>query len=99
MAKAPTEIRSLARSHTESAIRVLAGIMNETTAPAAARVSAAQTLLDRGWGKADQNLTVERKNVTELSDAELAEQLAELTAAIGDNAGDDTPPVDPAQLN
>jgi hypothetical protein len=99
MAKAPTEIRSLARAHTESAIRVLAGIMNETRAPAAARVSAAQALLDRGWGKADQKLTLDRRSVSELSDAELAERLAELTAAVGDSAEDDPPPVDPTQLN
>lgn len=54
MAKAPTEIRSLARSHTESALKVLAGIMNEPEAPHAARVSAANSLLDRGWGKPTQ---------------------------------------------
>jgi hypothetical protein len=54
MAKAPTEIRSLARSHTEAAINCLAGIMNKTDAPEAARVSAANSLLDRGWGKAAQ---------------------------------------------
>jgi len=30
--------------------------MNEKKAPAAARVSAAQALLDRGWGKAPQPL-------------------------------------------
>lgn len=54
MAKAPAEIRSLARAHTKSALKVLAGIMNESEAPAAARVSAAQALLDRGWGKPTQ---------------------------------------------
>jgi len=54
MAKAPTEIRSLARGHTEAAINCLAGIMNKTTAPEAARISAANSLLDRGWGKAAQ---------------------------------------------
>lgn len=54
MAKAPTEIRSLARSHTETAIRTLAGIMRQDKAPAAARVAAAQALLDRGWGKPAQ---------------------------------------------
>ena len=59
MSKAPTEIKSLARSHTESAIRVLAGIMNEEKAPHAARVSAAQALLDRGWGKAVQYVEAE----------------------------------------
>lgn len=54
MAKAPTEIRSLARSHTESALNVLAGIMNKTDAPESARVAAANSLLDRGWGKPTQ---------------------------------------------
>lgn len=56
MARALTEIRSLARSHTESALKTLAGIMNEPDAPHAARVSAANSLLDRGWGKAAQIL-------------------------------------------
>jgi hypothetical protein len=51
MAKAPANIRSLARAHTDTAIRVLAGIMSESRAPAAARVQAATALLDRGWGK------------------------------------------------
>lgn len=54
MAKAPTEIRSLARSHTESALSTLAGIMTNADAPPAARVSAATALLDRGWGKPSQ---------------------------------------------
>jgi hypothetical protein len=56
MAKTPTDIRSLARAHTETAINVLAGIMNESEAPHAARVSAATALLDRGWGKPVQAL-------------------------------------------
>ncbi len=57
MAKTPSDIRSLARSHTESAIAVLAGIMNEAQAPHAARVAAANSLLDRGWGKPTQPLS------------------------------------------
>jgi len=54
MAKAIAEIRSLARAHTEAAINCLAGIMNKTDAPESARVAAANSLLDRGWGKATQ---------------------------------------------
>ena len=54
MAKTPTEIKSLARSHTEAAINCLAGIMNKDSAPESARVAAANSLLDRGWGKAAQ---------------------------------------------
>lgn len=59
MAKAPTEIRSLARAHTAAALKTLAGIMDQPEAPAAARVAAAQALLDRGWGKAVQFVEAE----------------------------------------
>jgi hypothetical protein len=52
--KTIAEIRSLARSHTKTAINVLAGIMRSKDVTAAARVSAANALLDRGWGKATQ---------------------------------------------
>lgn len=44
-------IQSLARAHTVSAIKTLAAIMAQPTAPAAARVAAAEALLNRGWGK------------------------------------------------
>jgi hypothetical protein len=58
MSKARTlvEIRSLARSHTRTAIRVLVGIIRSEDATPAARVSAANAILDRGWGKATQPL-------------------------------------------
>jgi hypothetical protein len=51
-----TEIRSLARSHSRTAINVLVGIMRSDDATPAARVSAANAILDRGWGKAAQPL-------------------------------------------
>lgn len=54
MAKALTHIRSLARNHTDRAIQVLQGIMDQPDAPHAARVAAANSLLDRGWGKPTQ---------------------------------------------
>ena len=54
MAVAPTEIRTLARSYTRAAINTLVGIMRQPKAPPAARVMAANALLDRGWGKAKQ---------------------------------------------
>jgi len=54
MPKALTELRSLARSHTAAALNVLVGIMNREDANLAARLSAANSLLDRGWGKATQ---------------------------------------------
>lgn len=54
MAKAPADIRSLARAHTETALRTLWSIAEQKSAPASARVAAAQALLDRGWGKPTQ---------------------------------------------
>jgi hypothetical protein len=50
-ARTITEIRSVARSHTRTAINVLVGIMRAKDATPAARVSAANAILDRGWGK------------------------------------------------
>lgn len=55
-ARTLTEIRSIARSHTRTAINVLAGIMRSKDATPAARVSAANAILDRGWGKVAQPL-------------------------------------------
>jgi len=51
------EIRSLARSHTEACINALAKIVTSPKAPESARAIAANSLLDRGWGKAPQQLT------------------------------------------
>lgn len=48
------EIRSIARSHTLTMINVLVGVARQKDAPPAARVVAANSLLDRGWGKPDQ---------------------------------------------
>jgi hypothetical protein len=54
MAKALTEIRSLARSHTRTALNVLVGVMRSKGATATARIAAANAILDRGWGKGTQ---------------------------------------------
>ena len=54
MAKSLTQISSLARSHTRTAINVLVGVMRSKDATATAKVSAANAILDRGWGKAAQ---------------------------------------------
>lgn len=48
----------LAQAQTEDAIAVLASIMKDDEKPTAARVSAAQALLDRGHGKPAQSMTV-----------------------------------------
>ncbi|UPK25184.1 hypothetical protein [Bradyrhizobium sp. 195] len=53
-ARTLTEIRSLARSHTRTALKVLVGIMRSDDATPAVRLSAANAILDRGWGKSAQ---------------------------------------------
>ena len=58
MARAPTDVRSLARVHTEPAIKTLVGIMNQKKASDTARIQASNSLLDRGWGKPAQALQI-----------------------------------------
>lgn len=95
MAKTPTDIRSLARAHTATALKTLAGIMEQSDAPPAARVSAATALLDRGWGRPAQtvDMTVRRQVARELSDDELAD------IAVGSSEGTAEPALDSTQLN
>lgn len=52
MPKSVTEIKSLARSHTRTALNVLVAVTRNTKA--AARIAAANAILDRGWGKPTQ---------------------------------------------
>jgi hypothetical protein len=54
MARSLTEIRSLARGRTRTALSVLAAVMRNPKTPPAARIAAANAILDRGWGKAPQ---------------------------------------------
>jgi hypothetical protein len=51
------EVRALAQAQTEANIQALVTIRDSKKAPAAARVSAANSLLDRAWGKPQQTLT------------------------------------------
>lgn len=59
--KALAEVIELARAHTVDAIKVLHDIATNERAAAVARVSASNSLLERGWGKPVQpiDLTVQ----------------------------------------
>jgi hypothetical protein len=52
------EVRELARQHTGAAINTLLEISSDKDAPHAARVSASSALLDRGWGRPQQGLSI-----------------------------------------
>jgi len=90
VAKTPTDLRSLARAHTDMAVRVLAGVAQQETAPPAARVAAAAHLLDRGWGKAptthtgadgEGDIRVTIRHIVEGGRGERAGNVLELKAA------------------
>ena len=55
--KEDSHVRALARQYTEQAIQTLGDIMTDRNAPPACRVTAASSLLDRGWGKPVQEVT------------------------------------------
>ena len=62
--KLPTDVKALARVHTESALNVLAGVMNAHDAPHSARVAAATAILNRGWGQPQQAIELSGEVIT-----------------------------------
>jgi hypothetical protein len=60
--KLPDHVRDAARAHTEKAITVLAECLDD--ADARVRVTAANSILDRGWGKPAQTLDVTHSDDT-----------------------------------
>lgn len=50
--KATASIRDIAREYTTEAFDALVGVLRDADAPAAAKVGAANAILDRGYGKA-----------------------------------------------
>ena len=57
------DVQNAAREHSTEAIKTLAQIMRNPKAPAAARISAACALLDRGYGKPLQTVDANNTNV------------------------------------
>lgn len=58
--KVPDDVRELARMHTPAALLVQVGIMQDAEAPAAARITAAENVINRAYGKPESttNLNV-----------------------------------------
>jgi hypothetical protein len=65
------QVRDLARQHTTLAVKTLVHVMQHGTKDAA-RVAAAQALLDRGWGRPQQTMDVDGgvKLIIDLTDPE-----------------------------
>jgi hypothetical protein len=66
------DVKAAARELTQDAIDTLASVMKDPKAPAAARISAAVVLLDRGHGRPFQAVDVKVDcNLDQLTDEEL----------------------------
>jgi len=72
--KTEKDVRSIARSHTEMAIRTLTAIAKQPKAQPSARVAAAQALLDRGWGKPNQPVDFEDKTNYAVTDKPITQE-------------------------
>ena len=60
--KVIAEIRDLAREQTEETMKVIMAIRDDTKAPAAARMAACNSLMDRGWGRPAQTIAGDPEN-------------------------------------
>ena len=82
------EIKELARAKTPEAMAALTEIVGDKKASPAARVAAANTILDRGWGRATQVIEVTRTPFDEMSPDELRALEAALLAVARDASMD-----------
>lgn len=71
------DVKELAKAHSSDAVRTLIDVMNDKKAPPGARLMAANSLLDRGWGKPQQTIEA---NVTTSFDGMTDDELREFIA-------------------
>ena len=84
-AKQITDVRDAARQHTRAAVETLVSVMEDKKAPHSARVAAANSLLDRGYGKAVQHIEAEINFYDALGLEDRQTLLAALDALDGDS--------------
>jgi Family of unknown function (DUF5681) len=67
------EVQALAREYTKEAVETLRDILLDKKAPPAARVAAANSILDRGYGRPSQTINPggRDKPLDQMTDAEL----------------------------
>ena len=81
------DVRMVAKEWTRDAIATLAEIMNDKAANPSARVTAAQSLLDRGWGKSAQIVEATINHYDRMSDDELKLLVQGTVVSTGPNSG------------
>ena len=57
------DLKEAAKAHTRQALNTLVSVMNDPGAAQASRITAAVALLDRGWGRPQQNIEARVENV------------------------------------
>jgi Family of unknown function (DUF5681) len=100
--KVLAEVQELARQHGPEAIKMLTSIMEDESAPASARVSAANVILDRGYGKPAQFTTDDTgdfRKAVDLTDAELDDRIARGEALLRRRKSEEAAPTDQDQLH
>ena len=90
MPKKATDVRSLARARTRGAIQALANLMRGPKIPPAVRLAAANSLLDRGWGRPIQQLAGDPDDPLRLQIREIVRTIVDPNPpAVGDTTVDD----------
>jgi hypothetical protein len=84
------EVQALAREYSEEAISALRDIIRDKKAPPAARCVAANSILDRGYGRPSQTINqgLVDKPVDQMTDEELMARLRALKDCQGETSAD-----------
>lgn len=77
------DVKHLAKEASIDAINTLVEVMKDKTSPPSARVTAAQAVLDRGWGKPTQTIEATVNHVDQMGYDELREYIAREAAELG----------------
>ena len=88
-------VRELARQHTEESIEKLVEIMRDESAPPSAQGAAANALLDRGWGRPDQAVSIDQGQslLSILDELERRADLKEIEGEVVDNDSTQPEPI------
>jgi len=89
------EIASLARSHTDTVINMLIGIVTREDVAPNARIAAGLALLDRGWGKPLQKIELDDDRPDKIDEIiiRIVDPKSPLMPALGDQTGSDAVPL------
>lgn len=85
--KADVQLKELARTYTEEAVKTLVAVMRRAKTPMA-RALAAEKLLERGWGKATQHVEANVNVLDQLTLEDKRAVLAALEAAAASESDD-----------